>query len=249
MTSSPDGDRATGTGTTAWRIVSWNLRGSHRPDLAEIAEVVRGYAPDVLAVQEIWRGQARELASRLGWQHVWARKHHPWSPLVWWRTEGLAILSPFPLGTPVHRSISSGVSTWTYRHRIVLAATVRRGASEELRLYDTHLASDDATDQRIVQLRRVADLVDAEGARWSVVAGDLNDEGEPEVVRELHRVGLRDVDGGATNPAIAPRQRLDHVVVPEGAVVVDQHEPDGGEHWAELSDHVPVLVAFHLPTS
>jgi endonuclease/exonuclease/phosphatase family metal-dependent hydrolase len=146
----------------------------------------------------------------------------------------------------VHRSISPGASTWTYRHRIVLAATIRRGEHDDLRVYDTHLASDRDADERIVQARRVADLVAAEGAPRRVVAGDLNDEGEPEVVRELHRVALRDVDGGPTNPAIAPRQRLDHVVVPDGAVVLDRHEPEGGDHWAELSDHLPVLVAFRL---
>ena len=247
MSASPDDTKRSPAGGPAWRVLTWNVRGSHRPDLGDLADVVRRYAPDVVALQEVWRGQAGRLAGALGWHHVWARKHHPWSPLVWWRTEGLAILSPSPLASPVHRTISTGVSTWTYGHRIVLAATVQRGPGDELRVYDTHLASDRDADARIVQARRVADLVATEGAPHRVVAGDLNDEGEPEVVRELHRVGLRDVDGGSTNPAIAPRQRLDHVVIPAGAVVVEQHEPAGGEEWAELSDHLPVLVAFRLP--
>lgn len=247
MATSPDSAPISEGARPTWRVLTWNVRGSQRPSVGDLADVVRRYAPDVVAVQEIWRSQARELAHVLGWHHVWARKHHPYSPLVWWRTEGLAILSPHALSAPTHRTISTGASTWTYRHRIVLAATAARGDAEQLRVYDTHLASDRAADERIAQVRRVADLVAAEGATWRVVAGDLNDEGEPEVVRELHRVGLRDVEGGSTNPAIAPRQRLDHVVVPAGSVVVEQHEPDGGEEWAELSDHVPVLVSFRLP--
>lgn len=232
-----------------WRVVTWNVRGSHRPDLDDVADVVRRLAPDVLAIQEIWRSQARDLAGRLGWEHAWARKHHPYTPLVWWRSEGLAILSPGPLRGVVRRSISPGVSTWTYRHRVVLAATVSRAGGTVLRVYDTHLASGPAADERIAQARRVADLVAAESPALAIVAGDLNDAGEPEVVRELHRVGLRDVDGGPTNPAIAPRQRLDHVVVPAGATVTEQYEPPGGDEWAELSDHVPVLVAFRADGS
>lgn len=227
-----------------WRVVTWNVRGSHRPDLADLADVIRRLDPDVVAIQEIWRSQARDLATRLGWHQVWARKHHPYTPLVWWRSEGLAILATRPLRDVVRRSISPGVSTWTYRHRVVLAATVTSASGSALRVYDTHLASGPATDDRIAQARRVADLVAAEAPPLAIVAGDLNDAGEPEVVRELHRVGLRDVAGGSTNPAIAPRQRLDHVVVPADATVTEQYEPPGGEEWAELSDHVPVLVAF-----
>ena len=129
---------------------------------------------------------------------------------------------------------------------LVLERAVADGA-EDLAEVVVGARVDRDADARIVQARRVADLVATEGESHRVVAGDLNDEGEPEVVRELHRVGLRDVDGGSTNPAIAPRQRLDHVVIPAGAVVVEQHEPAGGEEWAELSDHLPVLVAFRLP--
>lgn len=226
-----------------WRVLTWNLRGSHRPDLGAVAEVVREHAPDVVAVQEIRRAQAAQLSSSLGWQVRWARKHHPYTPLVWWLAEGLAILTPHALSQVVRRTISPGVSTWTYRHRIVLAATVTRGG-ESLRVYDTHLAAHHRPDERIEQAARVAGFVRDDDAALRVVAGDLNAPGEVEVIREFHTVGLRDPGGGPTNPAIAPRSRLDYVLVPESSRVTHQWESPGGEWWWAISDHVPVVVEF-----
>src|SRR3954469_16173259 len=76
---------------TTWRVLTWNILGSHRPNLDVLAEVIVGYSPDVIALQEIRRRQAKVLARRLDWRFVWTRKHYPLSPLVWWRAEGLAI--------------------------------------------------------------------------------------------------------------------------------------------------------------
>ncbi len=231
--------------TTGWRVLTWNLRGSHGPDLDIVAGVIREHQPDVVALQEIRRGQASTLAGLLGWQHTWARKHHPYTPLAWWLSEGLAITSPHPLTAIRRQSISPGVSTWTFRHRIVVAATVSRG-DDRVRLYDTHLAAHRHPDERIAQAGRVAALVAEEAASLAVVAGDLNAPGEVEVIREFHPVGLRDPGGGPTNPAIAPRSRLDYVLVPERSRVTEQWESPGGEWWWAISDHVPVVIAFEL---
>ena len=226
-----------------WRILTWNLRGAGRPDLQLVAEVIREHRPDVVALQEVRRAQAATLARLLGWHHTWARKHHPYTPFAWWLSEGLAIMAPGPLSSITRRTISPGVSTWTYRHRIVLAATVDRD-DDRLRLYDTHLAAHRHPDERIAQAGRVAALVSEEAAPLAVVAGDLNAPGEVEVVREFHPVGLRDPGGGPTNPSIAPRSRLDYVLVPERSRVTEQWESPGGEWWWAISDHVPVVVEF-----
>lgn len=242
MAEHPDDEQ---THPRPWRIVTWNLRGSAQPDLAAIAEVIAEQRPDAVALQEVRAAQARTLTERLGWHHRWARKHYPYSPAAWWTAEGHAILSPHRLGPRRATNISPGVHTWTWRHRIVLAADVMRD-DRTLRLYDTHLAAHDAPDERIAQAGRVAALIAAERPRFAVAAGDLNAPGEVEVIRQFHPVGLRDPGGGPTNPSIAPRQRLDYVLVPETALVIDQHEPDGGEWWWALSDHVPVTVEFSL---
>jgi endonuclease/exonuclease/phosphatase family metal-dependent hydrolase len=234
----------TGDASTTWRVLTWNVRGAARPPLARLAEVIREYEPDAVALQEIQPHQARHLATLLGWQHRWGRKHYPYSHAVWWKAEGLAIMSPHQLERFVRQTISPGVHPWTWRHRVLLAADVVRGDAH-LRLVNTHLAAHaSGADQRIAQAGRVAARVRTDAAPLTVVAGDLNAPGEVEVLREFRSVGLRDVGGGPTNPSIAPTQRLDYVLIPDHARLVEQAQPDGGEWWWALSDHVPVLVAF-----
>ena len=205
-----------------WRILTWNVHGAAGPDLEAIAEVLRGLHPDAVSLQELRRRQASTLAGLLGWQHHWTRKHYSYSPALWWRAEGLAILTPHALRESRQRSITPDVSTWTHRHRVAVAATIERPGRDRIRLYDTHLASHDAADERITQARRLADMVLEESAAAPVVAGDLNADGEVEVIRELHRAGVRDPGGGPTHPSICPKHRFDFVLVPETATVLDR---------------------------
>lgn len=223
--------------------MTWNVRGAARPDLARIAEVVREQRADAVAFQEIRLHQARALASALGWQQVWTRKHSPFTPLLWWLAEGLSIMSPHGLGGATHRTLTPGVTTWSHRHRVVLAATVSR-ADASLRLYDIHLSPGARHDDRIGQAVRVATMMADEHPQTAVVAGDFNAPGEVEVVRAMHGVGVRDPGGGPTHPSMRPRQRLDLILLPESANVSGRFEPDGGDAWRELSDHVPVLLEF-----
>src|SRR3954470_8815487 len=225
---------------TTWRVLTWNILGSHRPNLDVLAEVIVGYSPDVIALQEIRRRQAKVLARRLEWRFVWTRKHYPLSPLVWWRAEGLAIATPHKIGEAVSVSISPEVSTWTFHHRVAMALTVTLDG-DALRLANTHLASHDA-DQRIAQAARVASIVG--DRRPAVVAGDFKSADEVEVLREFRFVDLVDPGGDDSSPSIAPRQRIDYVLVPESATVTSRLTPVGGEPWHQLSDHLPVLVEF-----
>lgn len=225
-----------------WRVLTWNLHGSADPDLSAIAERLGAAKVDVAALQEVRRSQARRLARLLGWRVVWRRKHYPYSPLVWWRAEGLAIASPHPVEHPVGHTLSTGEPIWIYRHRVMLSATVRR-TGESLAVHDLHLASDDA-DARIDQARRAARLIALRRDAARVVCGDLNAHDEPEVLREFHAVDVRDPGGDSTSPAHAPRQRLDYVLVPATAVGCTVSTPDGGDDWSTLSDHLPVIVEF-----
>lgn len=227
----------------AWRVMTWNIRGSARPDLAAIAGVVATECPDAIAVQEIGRRQADTLAAMLRWHHCWARKHYPYSPVLWRLAEGLAIMSPYPLAGTTTCSLSPERSIWTHHHRIALATSVQR-AGDTLRIYNVHLAAGRRADERIAQAGRVAALITAQRPSLTVVAGDLNAGSEVEVIRELHRGGVHDPGGGPTFPSIAPRARFDFILVPDASVVTGRHEPGGGDGWHRLSDHLPVTIDF-----
>jgi endonuclease/exonuclease/phosphatase family metal-dependent hydrolase len=227
---------------TTWRVLTWNILGSHGPNLDVISEVISGYSPDVAGLQEVLKRQARGLARRLGWRVVWTRKHYPYSPVLWWRAEGLAILTPLSVSELTCASISPGVSTWTFRHRVAMAATVTRHG-DALRIANTHLASHDP-DERIAQARRVVPLIG--DRRPAILVGDLNAADEPEVLREFRVLGLVDPGGSDSSPSIAPVRRLDFILVPESASVTMRLTAEGGEPWHQLSDHLPVLVEFSI---
>lgn len=229
-----------------WRVLTWNVRGAARPDLRAIAEAIESYRPDVVALQEVRRGQSRRLARVLGWHQTWCRKHFPLTPAVWWWAEGLALLSPHDLADVHHESLSPDVSSWTHRHRVMLAATVDRFDGSSLRVIDLHLATGPEPAERVAQSERVARYVGGPAGR-TVVTGDLNAPDEPAVLRALLALGLRDPGGAPTNPSHEPRQRIDYVLVPGAATVTEQDQPRGGPPWHRLSDHLPVLVAFDLP--
>lgn len=225
---------------TTWRVLTWNIHGAGRPNLDVVAKVINGYAPDVVALQEVRHAQATGLARRLHWRTVWTRKHHPYSPVVWWRTEGLSLMTPHGITELTSVAISTGVSTWTFRHRVAMVATVARG-TDNLRIGNTHLETR-SPDERIAQARRSAAIIG--DRRPVVVAGDLNAVDESEVIREFGVLGLVDPGGDASNPSIWPTRRLDYVLVPESADVTARLTPEGGERWHQLSDHLPVLVEF-----
>jgi endonuclease/exonuclease/phosphatase family metal-dependent hydrolase len=232
----------------SWRVLTWNILGARDPDLAAIAARIDERDVDVVAVQEVRSGQARRLGRHLGMRVQWARKHYPYTPLLWWRAEGLALLSPHPFGDVERFSLTPDLSTWTYRHRVALAATVRRGA-ETLRVYDVHLSTGDA-DRRIAQGLHLAGRIRADAPYVpTVLAGDLNvGDDVIEVMRAFSEVGgLVDPGGDDTNPAVQPVRRLDYVLVPAGATVDAVDTPEGGQEWHELSDHLPVTVTFTVP--
>ena len=122
--------------------MTWNIRGAQHPNL-ELSRRGRSRAthPTWSRCRRCNVARRAGWRSRLGWQQQWARKHYPYSPLVWWRAEGIAHpLAAADVATSCAPPSRPGVSTWIYRHRVLLAATVTR-ADGALRVYDTHLSS------------------------------------------------------------------------------------------------------------
>jgi endonuclease/exonuclease/phosphatase family metal-dependent hydrolase len=165
---------------------------------------------------------------------------------MWWRAEGLAILAPWPLDDVWHATLSVDERRRSFRRRVAIGATVRRFAGDALRVFDTHLATDSPLT-RLGQARRLTARIAAEAPPAVVVAGDLNARDELELLHAFTAVGVVDAGGDDTSPADAPVQRIDYILVPANAEVLDRRTPAGGPEWSALSDHLPTLVEFTLP--
>jgi len=225
-----------------WTVTTWNVHGSARPPIDALAEVIATESPDVVAVQEIRAGQARALARALAMRRVWALKHYPYTRLLFWTGEGLALLSPHGLSGVGHAELSLRQRRWSHRRRITVWCDVERDG-ERLRIYDTHLDAEPDVHERRAQAARLAHLIGTHAVAPVVIAGDLNDDTDATVIDALP--GIEHVDPiPPSNPSIAPTQRLDHVLLPPDARAVSVTVPGGGADWAALSDHLPVTVRF-----
>jgi len=238
-----ESDRAASPG--GFRIATWNLHGASRPDLGGVVAALTDESVDVVALQEVRRRQAVELADRLGGLHVrWLLKHRPWGAMAPRLAEGLAVLSRYPVVSESTASLTPEVGLNTHRRR-VLQEVVLDVDGEHVRVVNVHLDSA-RSDRRAEQAQRAAALLGVAAASGgtdrTVLAGDLNTGDERGVLEPFARLSLVDAPAGATSPAGRAVARLDHILVGAALVATRVRVPDDGPAWARLSDHLPVFA-------
>ena len=235
------------------RIMSWNLRGAAKPRLDSVVEIVQAHEPDVLALQEVRRGQARRIAGLLGWRRpVWALKHNPYWP-AWWLAEGLALLSHHRLAVHPPVVLTPEVDRRTFRRRILLPAEVLLDGDQRVLVIDAHLSSGDDDELRVRQAHHVLSILP--DSLPTVLVGDLNATPRAGSINALIDGGFLDAwpaaapasEPGFTYPANAPRRRIDYVMVSRGVAIAEVSVPDDlGAAMSGLSDHRPLLVRLEL---
>ena len=229
-----------------WCVLTWNLHGSKRPDIAAAATAIRAESPDIVVIQEIRKAQAESLGTALSMRYSWALKHCPYTTVIRWRAEGMAILTPHLLDAAGHSEVSEDQPMRSWRRRIAQWALIGRADRSMVMIYNLHLSPHQDAECRRAEAVRVAEIVDAIGDDPApIVAGDFNDADDPTIVETLP--GVEHVVPSNTNPSERPTQLLDHVLVPADATDVSVSVPGGGADWAAISDHLPVTVRFSLP--
>ncbi len=175
-----------------FRVMTWNLRGTGRPDLDEVAGRILAAHPDVVGIQEVRRGQAAKLASRLRWHHHWALKHFSYGPLTW-LAEGMAVLSPHPMPLHTRTVLNPHARPWSYRRRIMQRA-VLGGPHGPISIVNAHLASHESNGERAQQAEVLAGEVrrNRDDNVITLVIGDLNAADEPTTLAPLEAAGLTD---------------------------------------------------------
>ena len=233
------------------KFMTWNLQGSQRPNINQVADKIQQLQPDVIAIQEIQKHQAHALSRSLGWSYMWAFKHNGYGPLLPRRAEGMAIMSRSLLTNAGKTTLSSGYGRFTYRRRIAMWATADIHG-QQFTLFNTHLASDDNGDEGSTQAQRLRKIIDAHRQLPTVIAGDFNDYQRPDIVKILNGDKNHDAwtyaqsrsRNGLTNPTKNPYQRLDHILVPRTHTIARVEVPDTDQSWMQLSDHLPVIATI-----
>ena len=143
-----------------WTVLTWSVHGSAGPDVVAVAAAIQQRTPDVVVIQEIRKRQAATLASALSMRYSWVLKHEPYTKLMWWRSEGMAIMTPHLLDAVGHTEISDGQSMRSWRRRIAHWGLVGRADRSMLMIYNLHLSPHDDADSRRSEALRVKELVE-----------------------------------------------------------------------------------------
>jgi endonuclease/exonuclease/phosphatase family metal-dependent hydrolase len=235
------------------RLVTWNLKGSDGVDVAAVADHVRAARADVVALQEVQRRQARDLARTLAARsHRWAYKHRP---LDTW-PEGMAIIGVSRPVTVRVAALTYRWRRWSWRRRIAMVGTLDCGVT----LVDLHLSPERA-HLREAEITQVLAIV-AAAPGPVVVAGDLNEHPGGPMHDRLAAAGLRDAwppDAGDGNTnwsgwqpgtAAPPDQRIDYVYVSTGidvaAITLPAADGTRSAAFSGLSDHLPVTAELDV---
>jgi endonuclease/exonuclease/phosphatase family metal-dependent hydrolase len=214
------------------RVLSWNVR-SLRDDAAGVAAVLADLAPDIALIQEAPRllgsrlANAR-LARRAGL--VRAAGGAPAAGNLLLVSPRVRVVEAYPVRLPRRRGL--------HRRGVVLGVVELAGA--RLGVAGTHLDLDPAA--RLANAQRVRGALPA--TYPLVVGADVNEEpGGP--AWEALSEGLVDVGRGcgATFPLLAPRRRLDALLVDPRLDVLDVRVPRPGP----VTDHLPVVADLGWP--
>jgi endonuclease/exonuclease/phosphatase family metal-dependent hydrolase len=220
------------------RVMTWNIHGAlgrnRRFDLVRVVELIRGWEPDIVALQEVDSRRARTvgdpfefLQSELGRHGIGAKSIQTTDGEY-----GQMLLSRWPFGGSKVHDIS-----WPEREpRRAICAEVETPAGP-LRVIATHLGL--SLRERGAQTRKLLDIVDG-GAKTTVLLGDFNDWFWAGSVRGPLAEALPARTRHRTFPSIRPLLRLDRVYCrPEGVLVnsfVDRKARFISDHLAVIAD-------------
>ncbi len=242
------------------RILSYNVHrcvGVDRIlDVGRIADVIAAQAPDIVALQEIDVGRARtggidqahQLAQRLGMAF-----HFNAALRIEQEQYGDAILTALP-----ERLIKAGalpghprLSRLEPRGALWVAVTI---AGVELQVINTHLGLVPREQWRQSEALAGPDWLGAAvGAKAVILIGDFNATPRTRAYRTL-TAQLKEARRAAprptrtpTFPSTMPVLAIDHAFVGSGIVIEAVRTPlDSISRLA--SDHLPLIVDFHLAT-
>ena len=238
------------------RVVTYNIRKGVGADLRRrvdrIADVLRPYEADVIALQEAYRHdptreqvpQPELLAEELGLAHVESALNVPRRRGAY----GNATLSRLPMES------ATLCLKWRFKKRRSALYTRVQLPGGPLHLFNVHLGL--AAFERKIQIQRVADWTDELAGPDDpvVIVGDTNDWHDNLHRHALEACGFVCATSGegsranATFPSWYPVGALDRVYLRGGLRLVQAY-PARTKLARVASDHLPVIADLEVETS
>jgi len=245
------------------RLVSYNIhqgRTATRSKLetAALADAISAFNPDVVVLQEV--AGCGEEDNRVAMKQLETLARDRWQHIAYGGNEtfrggfhGNAVLSRFPILHSRHLDLSVRLPRRRQAflpRRGMLWAEIQPEGTAPLFVAATHLGLSEY--ERAAQIERLCRFV---GRRCDetgqlVVAGDFNDWRGRATGAIREKLGVdeaflnADAKHAKTFPAQFPVLCLDRIYFRGMPLVRAQRAL--GEHWAKLSDHLPVFAEFQL---
>jgi len=262
------------------KVMTWNIEGGgqckRNRDMHKVGNVVRRYDPDVIVLQEVHRKQVLDLVYDLASMHTY----------VSWFVEtkscgdgeddddfGLAILSVYPMGNQrAFRLRNHPKETKRDEFRTLMRAALRVDDEHLVRVYNTHLTSQDDSRGDLYREWQVIDILgivaedEARAERGNrvfqpVLMGDFNFNPQAEqysllmdrfkdtwAIWSRHHTDF-DNPNGFTSPTRKPDKRIDYVFAGRHSRISNREVrvPDVTTILADFDTQNREAVPDHLP--
>jgi endonuclease/exonuclease/phosphatase family metal-dependent hydrolase len=168
--------------------MTWNVQGKFVKKtiggVGRLFQTVASYNPDIIGLQEVEVGEAKGIASRLGWKHVYWKPVHNAGGIIPPEAEGMAILSRYQMADTSIRELTPRARDDHGRHLMRAVVNIR---GQEIHFYNTHLTN---KGEQTAQARRAVELIDqdkrmARAPFIPILVGDLNGQSNHPAVRSL----------------------------------------------------------------
>ncbi len=251
----PGGCALVGRHARVLRVLVYNIHAGKdaagKPNLEQVADLIRSTRADVVMLQEVDRGTRRSGNV----DQLQMLMHATRLAGVFGRTldydggtYGIAMLSrdgfSFSDTIPLLVTPAQARAGGSHEPRGALA-TVARTSVGRLHAITTHLDASRDDPYRLQEATAVIGIVKARLSKETPVllGGDFNSEPESAVQQQLRSAGLRDAwsecgkGGGLTYPADKPVKRIDYLFLTATMRCTEAHVID-----TQASDHRPLMV-------
>lgn len=224
------------------RLVTYNLHGL-RDDVDAACSVIRSLNADVVCIQEAprffrWRSKRAAIARKSGLVVATAD-----------RPAGLMLMTS--LRVKVVSTHFTLLSKRPELHQRAVCSAMLEVGGVRWHIASVHLSL--SPDERVEHLPEIWSALDGTGDAPLVVAGDVNEEPDGPVWRELSTrlvdawSTADDAGHGHTFNAVSPHKRIDGIFVDPAVEVVECRSVDDVPGVREGSDHLPVFAVLRLP--